>query len=290
MRMFGWSRASDCCAHWLAGRRRRCGSAAGRGERQYAVRGVEGAALRLLLHGPHRALFLRGLARQDARAAPGTRARAAISRCRALGCDETAPRLGLRFTWPKLEHPVLFPALPDAEPPTAIAAGRLEVGGGSLRALYPDQRCVSESRHRRLRVGRGVCAADPAQIRHPQREAGHYLRPLSSERQPLSHSRRDTASGRQTLTASHLDGIGSRDIEAQRGQAVSPDAARIEAGDIGVLKEPQRRPMTEDDARAAPAGGRRLEPGDERLRLRFLRRSLGAQAPGGPPHRRSAGG
>ena len=35
--------------------------------------------------------------------------------------------------------------------------------------------------------------------------------------------------------------------------------------------------MAENDARSAPAGVARLEPGDERLGLRFLRRSLGAQ-------------
>src|SRR6202030_3109234 len=61
------------------------------------------------------------------------------------------------------------------------------------------------------------------------------------------------------------------------GQAVSPDTSRVQSGHVGVAEESQSRPVAEDDARAAPAGALRLEPRNERLALRFLRRSLGAQ-------------
>src|ERR1700677_1284937 len=93
------------------------------------------------------------------------------------------------------------------------------------------------------------------------------------------HSRR----GRTYLTelagsgAGYLHGFGIRIIQSQRGQSSPPDATRIESGDIPVVEETQGRPVTEDDARSAPAGVSGLEPRDQRFRLRLFRRSLGPQ-------------
>src|SRR6202044_895558 len=57
-------------------------------------------------------------------------------------------------------------------------------------------------------------------------------------------------------------------------QSSSPDATRIEGGDIGLVDKPQGRPMTEDDARSAPARLARLEPRNQSFSLRLLLRSL----------------
>src|ERR1700744_5806997 len=63
--------------------------------------------------------------------------------------------------------------------------------------------------------------------------------------------------------ASNMHRRGVLGIEAQRGEASAPDAARVEPDHIGVSKESQRRPMAEDDARAAPKCVGRLEPRNE---------------------------
>src|ERR1700761_6843253 len=72
----GWRRYAgflDDCGRWIAACAAACTAAVGgrSGRRQSVPGSLEGAASGVLLHGPHGTLFMPGLARQDALAAPG---------------------------------------------------------------------------------------------------------------------------------------------------------------------------------------------------------------------------
>src|SRR5271155_5776355 len=104
---------------------------------------------------------------------------------------------------------------------------------------------------------------------------------FSSERCWSTQARRlnggETRMARLYRQALHLHGRGRRRVEAQRGEASAPDASRVQADHIGILKISQRRPVAEDDPRAAPTRAGGLEPGNERGSLPLARRALRVQ-------------
>ena len=116
--------------------------------------------------------------------------RAAIYRCRCSAA--TSPRRWRGYRGSAPQSRILVAGIAGCFPATP-APRRPDGGGCALRALHADQRCVSKLWRRRLRIGRAVCEANPAALGRQGREAGHYLRAVPGQRQPLLGPRRDLA-------------------------------------------------------------------------------------------------
>ena len=273
-----WRRV-DVCAAVVGGRCR---------YRQPGSGGLEGAAPRVLLHGPHGALFLRGLARQGAGHAAGL---GCAPRFAGLGgrLQESAP-LGRGYSDPRLELDLLIAGAAGCGR-QAAAPGGSGGGGCALRDLHPHQRCVSQlwgsatanwSRSSRARSCRNLTTRDLKQ--------DITCVPLSGERQPLLGSRRDIAD----IAARRKAPAGRDDCGVGAAQATCTGLASGTSSRNAVRDAPQTQPVSSPVTSASlkkpsvdqwpktmrgprQRASRASNQGIERFGLSLFRRSLGAQ-------------